>query len=96
MDHPVSSIGDEPDRPRLARLEPHRCARRYIQAETARSRAIEIERVVGFEEVIVGTDLHRTVAGIGNVNRFRLASGVQRDRSGRGNDFSGFHGEFLP
>ncbi len=45
----------------LARLESHRCPGRNIQPHTARIFAIESERVVDFEEVIMAADLNRAI-----------------------------------
>src|SRR5690606_1687157 len=56
---------------------------------------IKAQGLVGFKEMIVRTDLNRTIAGICNVERERLEPevGVERGRFGRGDDFAGYHGQ---
>jgi hypothetical protein len=51
---------------RLPRFEAHRRSRRDVEPETARRRAVENQRGIGFGKVIVRTDLDRPVAGVGN------------------------------
>src|SRR5690606_13889288 len=55
---------DERHAVRLPRLEPHRRARRDVEAVAERAGAVVGERTVGLEEVEVRTDLHGTVAGV--------------------------------
>ena len=48
----------------------------------ARLRAVEAQRGVGFEEVVVRADLDRPVAGVGHGQRERAAAGVEFDLAG--------------
>src|SRR6202011_6282436 len=63
----------------LARLEAHRRAGRDVEAHAARLLAIEFERRVGLEEMIMRTHLNRPVAGVGHRQPHGLAPGVERD-----------------
>jgi hypothetical protein len=70
---PITGIGDQLDLAGLAGLEPHRGAGRDVEAETASLVALEIQRPVGLEEVVVRTDLDRPVAGVGHLQLDGLA-----------------------
>src|SRR5690606_34524860 len=63
----------------FARLEPHGGAGRDIEMHAESSRAVEIERRIGLEEMIMAADLHRPVAGIDDLERCRAAAGMQFD-----------------
>jgi hypothetical protein len=58
----------------LPRLEAHRGARGDVEPEAVGLRALEGERVVGLEEVVVRADLDRAVAGIGDLERHGRAA----------------------
>ena len=45
-----------------------------FEPEAARRRAIEAQRRVGLEEVVVRADLDRPVAGVRDLHRDRLAA----------------------
>src|ERR1700730_14778944 len=64
---------------RLPRLEPHRGAGGDIEPHAARLFAVELQRRIGLEEMVVRADLDRTVAGIGNGQCYRLAAGSKFD-----------------
>ena len=53
--------------------------------------AVELERFVGLEEMIVAADLHRAVAGIGHPDAGLTPSGIQLDFALGGDDFTGPH-----
>src|SRR5947209_9572967 len=55
---------DERDRLRLARLEADGGPGRHVEPLTVRRRAIELERAVRFDEVIMASDLDRSIAGV--------------------------------
>src|SRR5271166_3928067 len=85
-------IGHEPHDTRLSRLEARRRAGRDIEAAAARLRAVEAQRRVRLEEMIVRAHLDRPVAGIGDLDLDGRAAGVQLDLAGRGEDLAGDHG----
>jgi hypothetical protein len=53
---------------------------------------VEGESCIGFGKVIVASDLHRPVAGIGHLERDCRRAGIQFDVAARGNDFAWDHG----
>ena len=57
------------DRAFLAGLEAHRGAGGDVQPEAARGGAIEFERGIGLEEMIMRADLDRPVAGVRDFER---------------------------
>src|SRR5262245_61643349 len=50
----------------LAGLEARRGARRDVKPHPARASAVELQRRIGLEEMVVRADLDRTVAGVGH------------------------------
>src|SRR5712671_7598923 len=80
----------------LPRLEPHRGAGGDIEPHAARLFAVEFQRRIGFEEMIVRADLDRAVAGVGDVKRHGLAAGVEFDLAVLDEEFTGDHSEYLP
>src|SRR5580693_7832541 len=56
----------------LPRLEAHRGAGRDVEPHAARFLAVELQRRIGLEEMVVRADLDRTVATIGDRERHRL------------------------
>ena len=72
---------DEPHRPRLAGLEPHRQPRADRQAPPVRREAIEAQLPVGLEEVVVRAHLHGAVAGVGHAHLDRAAARAEGDVS---------------
>src|ERR1051326_7116882 len=89
---PVPSEGGQRHLPRLSRLEAHRGAGRNVEPHAARLRAVELERRLGLEEMIVRADLDRPVARIRNRDFHAAAAGVERDLAVLGDDFAGDHG----
>src|SRR5437868_13968386 len=63
----------------LAGFEANGGAGGDIEAHAAGLFAVEFQRGVGFEEMIVRADLDRTVAGVGDVKRHRLAASIEFD-----------------
>src|ERR1700754_3684100 len=61
----------------LARLKAHGGAGSDIEPHAARLLAIEFQRRIGLEEMIVRADLDRPVASIGDGERDRLATGIE-------------------
>ena len=59
----------------------------HLEAEAAGSVTLKSKRRVGFEEVVMRTDLNRTVAGVGHAQRYPFTPGVEFD-------FSGFNEQF--
>ena len=93
VDDALARQRDQLDRARLARLEAHRGAGRDVEPEAARRGAIEGQRRVGLEEVVVRADLDRPVAGVGDRQRDRRAARRSaRARRRRTNEFAGDHG----
>src|SRR4029077_7902693 len=80
------------DLARLPRLEPHRRPGRDVEPHAARLLAIELQRRIGLEEMIVRADLDRPVAGVGDGERRGLAAGVERDLAGLDEELAGGHG----
>ena len=76
---------------RLSRLETHRGAGGDIEPHAARLLALELERRVGLEEMIVRADLDRPVAGIGDAERHPLAPGVEGNLAVLDEHFAGDH-----
>src|ERR1700722_9248262 len=70
--------GDELDLALLAGLEAHRRTGGNVEPEATRARALELQRAIGLEEVIVRADLNRPIARIGHRDPARLAPRVQR------------------
>src|SRR5439155_16797318 len=75
----VAAIRDQRHVPRLPRLEPHRGSGRDIEPHAARLVAIEFQRRVGLEEMIMRADLDRPVAGIRHGESHAGAASVDRD-----------------
>ena len=71
----------EPHRPRLAGLEPHSQPRADRQVPPVRRAPVEAQLPVGLEEVVVRSDLHGAVAGVGHAHLDRAAAGAERDVS---------------
>src|SRR5690606_8762983 len=90
-DASLATDGHQPHLARLARLEPDRGACGNVEAHAAGGVTVEIERLVGFVEMVVRADLHRAVAAIGNAQRDRLLALVEDDLALCRNDFAGDH-----
>src|ERR1700722_10290060 len=75
----------------LSRLEAHRGAGRDVEPHAARLLAVELQRRIGLEKLVLGADLDRTVAGIGDRERHRLAAGIELDLAVLDEEFAGDH-----
>ena len=75
----------------LARLEAHCSASSDVETETACRVAIKLQRRIGLGKVIVGANLHRAVARVGNADHQRFAAFVQLQHAGAGLHFSWNH-----
>ena len=63
-----AEIGRQPHGARLAGLEAHGGAGGDVEPHALCALAVELQRVVGLEEMIVAADLDRTVAGVGDLD----------------------------
>src|SRR5690242_17010105 len=79
VDRALADERDERHLAALARLEAHRRAGRDVETHAAGFLALEMERRVGLEEMIMRADLDRPVAGVGHSQCHGLAAGVERD-----------------
>ncbi len=79
----------------FARLKADRGAGCNIQAHAVSRCAVEIERGVHFEEMIVAAHLHRAVAGVAHHHPRRGPAGVQFDVAVAENVFSRMHSQLL-
>ena len=75
----------------LAGLEADGGAGGDVEAHAAGFFAVEFQRRVGFEEVVVRADLDRAVAGVGDGERHRLAAGIEFDLAVLDEEFAGDH-----
>src|SRR5262249_196340 len=91
VDDALAGERDQGDAARLARLEPHGRAGRNVEPHAARLLAIELERRIGFKEMIVRADLDRPVAGIGDAQRDQLAALVELDLAILDEELAGDH-----
>src|SRR6516162_4499552 len=79
VNHPLACERDQRDLARLARLEAHGRAGGDIEPHAARLFAIELQRRIGLEKMIVRADLDRPIAAIGDRERNRFAIGIELD-----------------
>src|SRR5579883_2083538 len=91
VDGAPARIGHQAHGPGLPGLEPHRGSGRDVEPVPARLLALELERRIGLEEMIVRADLDRPVAGVGDVERDRLAAGIELDFAVLRQDFPWNH-----
>src|ERR1700693_986365 len=91
IDRALAGKRDQRDLARLPRLEAHRSAGRDVEAHAARLLAIELERRIGLEEMIVRADLDRPVAGVGDRQRHGLAPFIERDLARLDEKLAGDH-----
>src|SRR3954465_6089337 len=80
----------------LAGLEAHRRAGGDVEAHAARLLAVELQRRVGLEEMVMRADLDRPVAAVGDGERHRLAAGVEFDLAVLDEAFTGDHEKWPP
>src|SRR5262249_5114335 len=88
LDRLVPGNRDERDRLRLARLEADRRAGGDVEPHAVRRLAVERQRGVGLDEVIVGADLNWPIAGVGDLQVRGSPLGVRGDLSGRSDNFA--------
>src|SRR5262245_49929338 len=79
VDHALAGERNERDLACLPRFKAHRGAGGDIEPHAARLLAVEFQRRIGLEEVIVRADLDRPVAGIGDRQHHCLAAGIELD-----------------
>src|SRR5579859_3419949 len=79
VDGSLSRERDQMNLAGLARLEPHRGAGGDIEPHAACFLAVEFQRRIGFEEMIVRADLDRAIAGVSDRERCRFAAGIEFD-----------------
>src|SRR6266446_1262387 len=91
VDRALAGERNERDLTRLPRFKAHRRAGRDIEPHAARLLAIEFQRRIGLEEMIMRADLDRPVAGIGDVKRNRPAPGIELDLAVLDEHLSGDH-----
>src|SRR5271163_1682013 len=91
VDRAFTGDRDQRDFARLARLEPHRRSWRDVEPHAACLAALELQRRIGFEEMIVRADLDRPVAGVGNRERDCAAAFVELDLAVLDEIFAGYH-----
>src|SRR5258708_29645309 len=84
-------VSDEAHRARLARLEAPRGTGGDVEAEAPRLVAVEAQRRVGLEEMIMRAHLDRPGAGIGDLNIHCLAARIQFPVARRPADFAWDH-----
>src|ERR1043166_1615290 len=75
----------------LAGLEPHGGSGGDVEAHAARLLAVERERRISLEEMIMRADLDRPVAGVDHFERHGLAAGVESDLTRFDEQFTGNH-----
>src|SRR5579872_1864075 len=91
VDRALARERDEMHLAGLARLEPHGGAGRNIEPHAARLFAIELQRRIGFEEMVMRADLNGPVSGVGDRERDRLAAGIELDLAVLDEEFTGNH-----
>src|SRR5574340_1614109 len=87
-DDAAAGDGDERHRLRLARLEADGGPGRDVEPFAVRGVAIEGERAIGFDEVIVAPDLDRTIAGVRHLEADARAPLVCRNLAVAREDFA--------
>src|SRR5262249_40722981 len=92
VDRALAGERNERDLARLPRFKAHRGASGDIEPHPARLFAVEFQRRIGLEEMIMRADLDRPVAGIGDRQRGRLATGIELDLAVLDEHFTGDHG----
>src|SRR5262249_13993314 len=79
VDHALAGERNERDLACLPGFKAHRGAGGDVEPHATRLFAIEFQRRIGLEEMIVRSDLDRPVAGIGDRQRDRLAASIDLD-----------------
>src|SRR6516165_356350 len=91
VDRALAGERNKRDLARLPRFEAHRGAGGDIEPHAARFLAVELQRRIGLEEMVMRADLDRPVAGIGDAERHRLAALVELDLARLDEHFAGDH-----
>src|SRR5215510_1952227 len=84
-------VGDQANFAGEARLEAHSCSRRNVQAIPKRSLSIKSEGRVGLSEMIMAADLNRSVACVGDTERYGRPILVQDDLASRRKNLARYH-----
>src|SRR6516225_4496122 len=92
VDRALAGERNERDLARLPGFEAHRGAGGDIEPHAARLLAVEFQRRIGLEEMIMRADLDRPIAGIGDRQAQRLAAGVDLDLVVFDEHLTGDHG----
>src|ERR1700722_4159525 len=79
------------DLARLSRLESHSGAGGDIEAHATDFFALELQRRIGFGKMVVRADLNRSVAAVGDGDRYRLTVRIELDLAVRNEHFAGDH-----
>src|SRR5580658_7500156 len=91
VDRAAAAKRDELDLARLAGLEAHRGSGGDVEPHAARFLAVEFQRRIGFEKMIVRADLNRPVAAVGDRDRHAPAALVELDLAVFDKEFAGYH-----
>src|SRR6266702_5029941 len=91
VDHALAPECDEVHVAGLAGLEADGGTGGDVEAHAAGFLAVELQRRVGLEEMVVRADLDRAVAGVGDRQRHRLAAGIELDLAVLDEEFAGDH-----
>src|ERR1700750_831068 len=95
VDHAFSRERDELHVAGLAGLEADGGAGGDVEAHAAGLPAVEFQRGVGLEEMVVRAHLNGTVAGVGHRQRHGLAAGIELDLAVLDEEFAGDHVWYL-
>src|SRR5215469_18613004 len=91
IDQPRADVRYQGHRARLAWLESHCCACRYVEATPKRSLSIKRQGAICFREVVVAADLYWSISRVRNLQRNYPAAGIQNDLSRCRKNLSGNH-----
>src|SRR5262249_15385347 len=92
VDHALAGERNERDLARLPGFKANRGAGGDVESHAARLLAVEFQRRIALEEMIMRADLDRPVAGIGDRQRDRLAAGIDLDLVVLDERLTGDHG----
>jgi hypothetical protein len=95
VDDSVAAEGHELHLAGLPGLEAHGRPGGNVEPHAARGGAVEAQRRIGLEEVVVRTDLDRPVAGVGDLQANRRTVRIQFDVSFREEILARLHGAHL-
>src|SRR6516165_1143039 len=92
VDRALAGERNKRDLARLPRFEAHRGAGGDIEPHAARFLAVEFQRRIGLEEMIVRADLDRPIPVFGDRQRHRLAPVMELALAAFDELFTGDHG----